>query len=134
MRKPRQQTILHVIHQYYAAHGFPPSLREIGRGAGISSTSVVTYHIERLVTLGYLIKSPGKSRAFALTGRAFELLGEENSEDGRQKLWEEIRRLKAENERLCREHQTQLNALRRDYRYLVKELKQLRQTREHYPA
>jgi SOS-response transcriptional repressor LexA len=98
MLKPRQQTILHVIHQYHAEYGFPPSLREIGDAASITSTLVVTYHIERLVTLGYLSKSPGKSRAFALTGRAIEWLGEENSEDGRQKLWEEIRRLKAENE------------------------------------
>lgn len=134
MLKKRQHTILQFIHHYTSEHGFAPSIREIGYAAGITSTSVVNYHVERLAVMGYLIKSPGKSRAFTLTSRALELLGDASPADDTQKLREEISLLKAQNEQLRREHQTQLNALRRECRHLVQELNQLRQTPELYPA
>lgn len=111
MLKRQQLTILQFIHQYNADYGFAPSIREIGDAAGISSTSVVNYHIERLVTLGYLMKSPRKSRAFVLTRSALEFLGNAAPDDPTQKLRDEIRLLKVENERLRREHQTLLTAL-----------------------
>src|SRR3990172_3798080 len=112
MLKKRQLTILQFIRQYNTEHGFAPSIREIGCAAGISSTSVVNYHVERLVALGYLVKSPGKSRAFVLTHIALELVGDSSSEANIQRLREEIRLLKAENEQLRRGHQIQLTALR----------------------
>jgi hypothetical protein len=134
MLSKRQQHILQFVHQHTLEHGFAPSIREIGCVAGIPSTSVVNYHIERLVTLGYLMKSPGKSRAFVLTRIALEFLGNATPDDTAQKLREEIRLLKVENEQLCREYQTQLNMLRREYKHVLQELNQLRQTPARHPA
>lgn len=134
MLNQRQQTILQFIHQYNCEYGFAPSIREIGGAAGITSTSVVNYHVERLVALRYLIKSPGKSRAFTLTSRALEVLGDTCPVGDTQKLREEIRLLKVENMQLRREHQTQLTALRREYKHVLQELNHLRQTPELYPA
>ena len=43
-RKPlslRQEGIMEFIRKYLGENGFPPSIREIGKAGGISSTSVV---------------------------------------------------------------------------------------------
>ena len=50
MRKlsQRQETILAFINEYMDDHGYPPSIREIGAAAGISSTSVVDYNLKAL--------------------------------------------------------------------------------------
>ena len=44
----RQENILAFIRQFGEEHGFPPTIREIGKALGISSTSVVKYNLERL--------------------------------------------------------------------------------------
>jgi SOS-response transcriptional repressor LexA len=119
MLKTRQYTILRFIYQYTSENGFAPSIREIGCTAQITSTSVVNYHIERLMVLGYLVKSPGKSRTFTLTHKALELFEDNHPATDVARLQEEIRLLKAENEHLRLEHKTQLTALRREYAHLV---------------
>ncbi len=43
-----QQRILTFISQYMAKHDLPPTIREIQKGAGISSTSMVSYHLKAL--------------------------------------------------------------------------------------
>jgi len=134
MLSKRQYTVLSFIHQFNSEYGFAPSLREIGTAAGISSTSVVKYNIERLVKLGYLVAMPAKSRAFSLTSAAYERLGVSEAQPDTAPLLAEIRKLKAENAHLRQEHKTQMAGLRREYTHLLQELKQLRQEAELYPV
>lgn len=62
----RQERILAFIRQYGAEHGYPPTIREIGRAVGISSTSVVKYNLERLEDKGKLERSEEISRGLRL--------------------------------------------------------------------
>lgn len=50
----RRARVLEAIRQYYAAHGYPPTIREIGRMVGLRSTSTVHTHVRALLDLGYL--------------------------------------------------------------------------------
>jgi repressor LexA len=52
--KNRRQKMLDFIRQYTIEHGFAPSVREIGKAIGISSTRAVQYHIDILVRDGLL--------------------------------------------------------------------------------
>src|SRR5688572_11599506 len=47
-------------------HGYPPSMREIGSAAGISSTSVVDYNLRVLERDGYLRRDREVSRGLEL--------------------------------------------------------------------
>jgi repressor LexA len=58
----RHQKILDFIIERYEA-GFPPSIREIGEAAGISSTSVVTYYLKQLTEMNLIERDPKFSRA-----------------------------------------------------------------------
>lgn len=58
----RQRAILDFIKTYIVKNGRPPTNREIGKGTGISSTSVVDYHVSRLVIAGFLKKYPNSPR------------------------------------------------------------------------
>lgn len=78
MRKPvlsrRQQGILRFLYSYSQDNGFYPTIREICEGTQTSSTSVVKYHLEQLVEMGYLNHSPRRSRSNTLSQKAYELL------------------------------------------------------------
>jgi len=73
----RQKRVLEFIQRFTADNGYPPSIREIGDAAEISSTSVVNYNLNRLVDEGYLTRDQNVSRGLRLTdkiGRAAERL------------------------------------------------------------
>jgi repressor LexA len=59
----RQQEILDYIKQEVHNKGYPPSVREIGEAVGLSSSSSVHAHLEKLEELGYLRRDPTKPRA-----------------------------------------------------------------------
>ncbi len=61
----RQQEILIFIQQYLDENGFPPTLREIGKQFGISSTFGVKRHLDALVKKGYLNIESNSSRAIS---------------------------------------------------------------------
>jgi repressor LexA len=63
----RQKRILEYIETYIVAHGFPPSIREIGDKVGISSTSVVNYHLNKLTEKGMLEREGRVSRGLKLS-------------------------------------------------------------------
>ena len=155
MLSKHQQHILRFIHQHTQEHGFAPSIREISLATGITSTSVVNYNLERLITWGYLVKSRGKSRALGLTERGsalFEpnhplkkkratetfpvdaLLDANLPDRDAQQLHKENLLLRAENERLRRESKNRVAALQREIQYLSQELRQVQQSSERYPA
>lgn len=62
----RQQRILEFIKQYGDENGYPPTIREIGKAVGISSTSVVKYNLERLQEKGCIGRSKEVSRGLRL--------------------------------------------------------------------
>lgn len=73
----RQKRMLDFIQRFTADSGYPPSIREIGEAADISSTSVVNYNLNRLVDEGFLTRDQNVSRGLRLTdklGRAAERL------------------------------------------------------------
>ena len=63
---PRQRRILSFLREYIEEHGYPPSLREIGRACGISSTSVVDFNLKALEREGYIRRDPEISRGIEL--------------------------------------------------------------------
>lgn len=73
----RQKRMLEFIQRFSAESGYPPSIREIGEAADISSTSVVNYNLNRLVEEGFLTRDQNVSRGLRLTdklGRVAERL------------------------------------------------------------
>jgi repressor LexA len=63
---PRQRAILEMIHQHVEAHGYPPSVREIGDAVGLRSPSSVHAQLESLEAKGYLRRDPTKPRALEM--------------------------------------------------------------------
>ena len=62
----RQQEILSFILQFREENGYPPTLREIGRKFGISSTFGVKRHLDALVKKGYLNIESNASRGISV--------------------------------------------------------------------
>ena len=54
----------------FLSNGYPPTIREIGEDVGISSTSVVNYHLNKLKDKGLLERSDQVSRGLRLAGSA----------------------------------------------------------------
>jgi repressor LexA len=62
----RQRRMLSFIQRFTSDNGYPPSIREIGKAVGISSTSVVNYNLNRLVDEGMLDRDQNVSRGLRL--------------------------------------------------------------------
>jgi repressor LexA len=65
----KQQSILRFIRDFIRDKDYPPSIRDIQDGCGISSTSVVDYNLKALERLGYIKRDREVSRAIELVGR-----------------------------------------------------------------
>ncbi|GMA68805.1 LexA repressor [Leuconostoc litchii] len=76
-QESKQIQVLRFIHEAQSANGYPPTVREIGEAVGLSSSSTIHGHIERLVKKGYLLKDASKPRARAIevTDVGLEILG-----------------------------------------------------------
>lgn len=59
----RQQDILKYIQYATREQGYPPSVREIGKAVGLSSSSTVHGHLAQLEEKGYIRRDPTKPRA-----------------------------------------------------------------------
>jgi repressor LexA len=62
----RQQEIFDFIRKYSAKHGYPPTVRDIGKAIGLGSPSTVHAHLHNLEKLGVLKRDPSKPRALEL--------------------------------------------------------------------
>lgn len=62
----KQQRMLDFIRQFSDSHSYPPSIRDIGRACGISSTSVVDYNLKGLEQKGLIRRDPEISRGIEL--------------------------------------------------------------------
>lgn len=65
----RQQLILSFIEEFIEEHDYPPTVRDIQSGCGISSTSVVSYNLDRLKESGALSRDSEVSRGLKLAGQ-----------------------------------------------------------------
>ena len=63
---PRQEDILNYIKKYSAEHGYPPAIREICAGVGLSSPATVFVHVKNLEKNGYLKTTNNKFRTIEL--------------------------------------------------------------------
>ncbi|UNC91903.1 transcriptional repressor LexA [Candidatus Contubernalis alkaliaceticus] len=69
----RQEEILNFIKKEVQVKGYPPSVREIGKAVGLSSSSTVHAHLSQLEKKGYIRRDPTKPRAIELLEENFFL-------------------------------------------------------------
>ena len=62
----REKAILKAIEKSVEAKGYAPSVREIGKEVGLSSTATVHGYLERLQDTGYIRKEDNKGRTLKL--------------------------------------------------------------------
>ncbi|MHB8577146.1 MAG: transcriptional repressor LexA [Dehalococcoidia bacterium] len=65
----KQDRILGFMRQFMEDNSYPPSIRDIQTGCGISSTSVVDYNLKALEKLGMIRRDREVSRAIELLDR-----------------------------------------------------------------
>ena len=61
-----QYNILQVLKKLIAERGFPPTVREIGEAAHLSSPATTHFHLNKLAEKGYIEKGNGKNRTIKL--------------------------------------------------------------------
>jgi len=66
----KQKRIADFIRQFLVNRGYPPSVRDIQAGCGISSTSVVAYNLDILEKAGHIRRHPEVSRGIELIGQS----------------------------------------------------------------
>jgi repressor LexA len=59
----RQKEIFEFVKRYSDRHGYPPTVRDIGKAIGLTSSSTVHAHLANLEKLGLLRRDPSKPRA-----------------------------------------------------------------------
>lgn len=69
----RQVSILNYIKKEIRTKGYPPSIREIGKAVGLSSSSTVHGHLNQLEKKGFIKRDPSKPRTI-------EIINQEASE------------------------------------------------------
>lgn len=62
----RQSKILGFLKTFTLDNGYPPTIREIGKAVGISSTSVVNYNLDALQRGGYIYRDRTVSRGIRM--------------------------------------------------------------------
>lgn len=66
----RQQEIFDFIKRYSARNGYPPTVRDIGKAIGLTSSSTVHAHLANLEKVGVLRRDPTKPRAMEILDKA----------------------------------------------------------------
>ena len=76
----RQQEIFDFIKRYSSSHGYPPTVRDIGKAIGLTSSSTVHAHLANLEKLGLLRRDPTRPRAIEiLVDKAKKVVGDGES-------------------------------------------------------
>lgn len=66
MLTTRQREILSFIREFTKSQGYPPTVREIGDGVGITAPATVHAILTSLQTSGHLTREEGKPRAMKI--------------------------------------------------------------------
>jgi len=66
----KQQQIIDFIRRFLADRQYPPTIRDIVTGCGLSSTSVVNYNLKVLEKEGYIRRHPEVSRGIVVPPRS----------------------------------------------------------------
>ncbi len=80
----RERDILNYIEKNIKEYGYPPSVREIGKSVGLSSTATVHGYLTKLEEKGYIKKENQK-------GRALKLVKGNKKEDKKQETFDETK-------------------------------------------
>jgi len=67
---PKQQNIIDFVRRFLSDRRYPPTIRDIVIGCGISSTSVVDYNLDILEERGYIRRHREVSRGIELLARS----------------------------------------------------------------
>jgi repressor LexA len=70
----RQKKILEFLKSFNLDNGYPPTIREIGKAVGITSTSVVNYNLDALQRAGYINRDRTVSRGIRLVEEMEEVV------------------------------------------------------------
>ena len=62
----RQADVLNFVKSYIVSHGYPPTVREIGKALNISSPATIHAHLSNLENKGFIKKDGSKNRAIEL--------------------------------------------------------------------
>ena len=62
----RQEDTLNVIKKFIADHGYPPTVREIGKILNLSSPATIQVHLNCLADKGYISKGDNRNRTIEL--------------------------------------------------------------------
>lgn len=62
----RQSYILQVLKKLIAENGYPPTVREIGEKAHLSSPATIHFHLQKLEEKGYIKKGDNKNRTIEI--------------------------------------------------------------------
>lgn len=68
----KQKLILDFIIQNIETKGYPPSIREIAKEVGLSSSATVQAYLNKLEKLGYLKRSKGSSRSIKVLKTSYD--------------------------------------------------------------
>src|SRR3954463_3097287 len=66
----RQRQIFEFIQRHTQEKGYPPTVRDIGKAIGLTSSSTVHPHLANLERLGMLRRDPTKPRAMEVLDKA----------------------------------------------------------------
>jgi repressor LexA len=72
---PRQRQILAALQEAIEKNGYPPSIRELGRAVGLSSTATVYSHLHHLERKGYIRRAYRQSRSIEVVQAAGSAAG-----------------------------------------------------------
>lgn len=66
MIQSTRMRVLGYIRAYIRRNGYPPSMREIGDGVGLTSLSSVSHQLEKLEDEGFITRNPRIPRSIVL--------------------------------------------------------------------
>ncbi|MCD4752375.1 MAG: transcriptional repressor LexA [Anaerolineaceae bacterium] len=93
----RLEKIIKFIIQYSENNGYPPTIRDIGERINVSSTSQVSYYLNKLKEKQLITKNGHTSRSLLVTQQGYEFIGKFFSENNSQEKGHESLLQKVKN-------------------------------------
>ena len=62
----KREEIVQFIAAYYLEHRYPPSVREVGEGVGLTSSATVWHHLRQLERDGRIQRDPKVPRSLLI--------------------------------------------------------------------